>query len=59
MRNGTPVVTSTVRRAGMATPILFVKVSPRARVRRPADRDYQLDNDLSEVATDVRAVLSA
>ena len=33
---------------------LYARAIPRARVRRLAGRDHQLDNDLSEVASDIR-----
>jgi len=33
---------------------LYGAAIPRARVRRLAGRDHQLNNDLSEVATDIR-----
>jgi len=33
---------------------LYAAAIPRARVRRLAGRDHQLNNDLSEVATDIR-----
>lgn len=37
---------------------LYAEAIPRARVRRLANRDHQLDNDLSEVATDIRELES-
>jgi predicted alpha/beta hydrolase family esterase len=33
---------------------LYARAIPRAQVRRLAERDHQLDNRLSEVATDIR-----
>ncbi len=33
---------------------LYARLIPRAQVRRLAGRDHQLDNQLSEVATDIR-----
>jgi hypothetical protein len=33
---------------------LYAEAIPRARVRQLADRDHQLNNDLSEVANDIR-----
>jgi pimeloyl-ACP methyl ester carboxylesterase len=33
---------------------LYAAAIPRARVRRLAGRDHQLNNDLSEVASDIR-----
>lgn len=35
---------------------LYAQAIPRARVRKLAGRDHQLDNDLSEVAADIRKV---
>lgn len=35
---------------------LYAKAIPRAHVRRIAGRDHQLNNDLSEVARDIRAL---
>lgn len=35
---------------------LYAAAIPHAQVRRLADRDHQLDNDLSEVASDIRAL---
>ena len=37
---------------------LYAKKIPRARVRRLAGRDHQLNNDLSEVASDIRELES-
>lgn len=36
---------------------LYARAIPRARVRRLADRDHQLDDRLSEVAADIRALM--
>ena len=33
---------------------LYARAIPRAHVRRLANRDHQLDNDLSEIASDIR-----
>jgi hypothetical protein len=38
---------------------LYAEAIPRARVRRLPGRDHQLDNNLSEVAIDIRATISA
>lgn len=38
---------------------LYATAIPRAHVRRLAGRDHQLNNDLSEVATDIRALDAA
>lgn len=35
---------------------LYARVVPRAQVRRLAGRDHQLDNRLSEIATDIRGL---
>lgn len=40
--------------APIAHAALYAKAIPRARVRRLAGRDHQLNNDLSEVASDIR-----
>jgi predicted alpha/beta hydrolase family esterase len=37
---------------------LYAEAIPRARVRRLAGRDHQLNNDLSEVASDIRRLES-
>jgi len=37
---------------------LYAKAIPRARIRSLRDRDHQLNNDLSEVAADIRALAS-
>ena len=37
----------------------YAAAIPQARVRRLAGRDHQLNNDLAEVARDIRAVLSS
>jgi hypothetical protein len=33
---------------------LYAKAIPQARVRRLKSRDHQLNNDLSEIAEDIR-----
>jgi predicted alpha/beta hydrolase family esterase len=38
---------------------LYAKAIPQAVVRRLEGRDHQLDNDLSEVATDIRQLVGA
>ena len=38
---------------------LYAAAIPRARVRRLAGRDHQLNNDVSEVARDIRALTSS
>lgn len=38
---------------------LYAKAMPRAIVRRLLGRDHQLNNDLSDVARDIRAAIAA
>jgi pimeloyl-ACP methyl ester carboxylesterase len=44
--------------APIAHVALYADAIPRARVRRLANRDHQLNNNLAEVASDIRELVS-
>jgi pimeloyl-ACP methyl ester carboxylesterase len=44
--------------APIAQVALYADAIPRARVRRLANRDHQLNNNLAEVASDIRELVS-